>query len=81
MNETPEQQKFIDDWNKKTRRTYELTDDAIDFVVKNIESAISTNSQTVKQMMTDTNVEMTTLESIMEKGLKLKMIYEEFVDE
>ncbi len=81
MNETPEQQEFIDDWKKKSKRQYNLTDDAVDFVLKNIESAMLTNSQTVKQMLTDTNVEMSTLDSIMEKGLKLKMIYEEFVDE
>ena len=81
MNETPEQQEFIDDWKKKAKRPYDLTDDAVDFVLKNIESAMLTNSQTVKQMLTDTNVEMSTLDSIMEKGLKLKMIYEEFVDE
>ena len=81
MNETPEQQEFIDNWKKKSKRQYNLTDDAVDFVLKNIESAMLTNSQTVKQMLTDTNVEMSTLDSIMEKGLKLKMIYEEFVDE
>ena len=79
-NETPEQQEFMDEWRRKPTKTYELTDETVEHVVRHLDTAMRTNQETIKHMMTAKDVEMATLESIIEKGLKLKMIYEEFVN-